>query len=184
VTDARASTAGEQDALRGYGYQYDHIAAAVYDLYRLGREFELRLVDPGAGAVDDCVLLLESVTPGAPAEVHGYQYKAAPGNITVAGLLAEESDRRAQPKPSLLAQLVTGWRRLKSVYEARDVAVHLVVPAELSVHDRPLSAAARTLSIQAGSQLAASAWIFARQPCSTASFQSASAASGAIRLAR
>lgn len=124
---ARASAAGEQDALRGY----DHIAAAVYDLYRLSREFELRLVDPDVGAVDDCVLLLESVTPGAPAEVHGYQYKSAPGNITVAGLLAEESDRRAQPKPSLLAQLVTGWRRLKSVYEARDVAVHLVVPAEL-----------------------------------------------------
>jgi hypothetical protein len=132
---ARASAAGEQDALRGYGYQYDHIAAAVYDLYRAGREFELRLVDPDVGAVDDCVLLLEPVTPGAPAEVHGYQYKSAPGNVTVAGLLAEESDRRAQPKPSLLAQLVTGWRRLKSVYEGRDVAVHLVVPGELSVHD-------------------------------------------------
>ena len=146
---ARASAAGEQDALRGYGYQYDHIAAAVYDLYRAGREFELRLVDPDVGAVDDCVLLLGPVTPGAPAEVHGYQYKSAPGNVTVAGLLAEESDRRAQPKPSLLAQLVTGWRRLKSVYEGRDVAVHLVVPGELSVHDRPLAAAARALSIEA-----------------------------------
>lgn len=146
---ARASAAGEQDALRGYGYQYDHIAAAVYDLYRAGREFELRLVDPDVGAVDDCVLLLEPVTPGAPAEVHGYQYKSAPGNVTLAGLLAEESDRRAQPKPSLLAQLVTGWCRLKSVYEGRDVAVHLVVPGELSVRDRPLSAAARALSIQA-----------------------------------
>lgn len=153
---ARASAAGEQDALRGYGYQYDHIAAAVYDLYRAGREFELRLVDPDVGAVDDCVLLLEPVTPGALPEAHGYQYKSAPGTVTLAGLLAEESDRRAQPKPSLLAQLATGWRRLKSVYEGRDVAVHLVVPGELSVRDRPLSAAARAMAVQADASRAPS----------------------------
>ena len=36
---------GWADALRGYRYQYDHVAAAVYDLYLAGRDFELRLVD-------------------------------------------------------------------------------------------------------------------------------------------
>ena len=83
----RASAAGEQDALRGYGYQYDHIAAAVYDLYLAGRGFELRLVDPEAGAVDDCVLVLQPRVAGAQEEVHGYQYKSGSGNLTLAGLL-------------------------------------------------------------------------------------------------
>src|SRR5205809_7904567 len=108
----RASAAGEQDALRGYGYQYDHIAAAVYDLYLAGRGFELRLVDPEAGAVDDCVLVLQPRVAGAQEEVHGYQYKSGSGNLTLAGLLTEESDRRARLRPSLLGQLVRGWRRL------------------------------------------------------------------------
>jgi AAA ATPase domain len=142
---ARASAAGEQDALRGYGYQHDHVAAAVYDLYLAGREFELRLVDPDVGAVDDCVLVLQPQVTGTQEEVHGYQYKSAPGNLTLASLLAEESDRRAQPKPCLLAQLVTGWRNLKSRYEEQDVIIHLVAPGGISVRDRPLAAAAKAM---------------------------------------
>lgn len=146
---ARASAAGEQDALRGYGYQYDHVAAAVYDLYLAGRDFELRLVDPDAGAVDDCVLVLQPQVPGTREEVHGYQYKSAPGNLTLASLLAEEGDRRAQPKPCLLAQLVTGWRSLKSRYKEQGVIIHLVVPGGISVRDRPLAAAAKALGTHA-----------------------------------
>ena len=145
---ARASAAGEQDALRGYGYQYDHVATSVYDLYLAGRGFELRLVDPEAGAVDDCVLVLQPRLAGAREEVHGYQYKSGSGSLTLAGLLAEEGDRRARPKPSLLAELVSGWRSLKSVHGERDVVIHLVAPGDLSVHDRPLSAAATALGTQ------------------------------------
>jgi len=147
---ARASAAGEQDALRGYGYQYDHIAMVVHDLYVSGRGFELRLVDPEAGAVDDCVLVLQPDAAGGREEVRGYQYKSAPGNLTLATLLTEERDRRAQPKPCLLAQLIIGWRTLKSRYGERDVTVHLVTPGDLSVHDRPLSSAAKALGVPTG----------------------------------
>jgi hypothetical protein len=80
---ARASAAGEQDALRGYGYQYDHIAAAVYDHYRAGRGFELRPVDPGVGdqlplGVEDGGLPLIDVALGflrvEMLVVHGAEY--------------------------------------------------------------------------------------------------------------
>lgn len=47
---ARASAAGEQDALRGYGYQYDHIAAAVYDHYPLCRRSGSPADPPGPGS--------------------------------------------------------------------------------------------------------------------------------------
>ena len=147
---ARASAAGEQDALRGYGYQYDHIATVVHDLYLSGRGFELRLVDPEAGAVDDCVLVLQPDAAGGREEVRGYQYKSASGNLTLATLLTEEKDRRAQPKPCLLTLLIIGWRTLKSRYGERDVTVHLVTPADLSVHDRPLSSAAKALGVPPG----------------------------------
>jgi hypothetical protein len=147
---ARASAAGEQDALRGYGYQYDHIATTVHDLYLSGRDFELRLVDPEAGAVDDCVLVLRPDAAGSREEVRGYQYKSAPGNLTLATLLTEEKERRAEPKPCLLAQLITGWRTLRSRYREQDVTVHLVTPGDLSVHDRPLSSAGKALGVPTG----------------------------------
>ncbi|GFJ93368.1 ATP-binding protein [Phytohabitans rumicis] len=141
----RAKASGEQDAVRGYGYQYDHVAATAYDLYRERRHFTLRLVDPEVGAVDDCVLVLAPVTASAGPEVHGYQYKSAAGNLTLAGLLAAGKTRKGEPKPSLLAELLDGWRKLSARHGGNEVAVHLVTPGALSRRDRPLTAAVKAV---------------------------------------
>ena len=114
---ARASAAGEQDALRGYGYQYDHIATSVYDLYLAGRGFELRLVDPEAGAVDDCVLVLQPRVAGAREEVHGYQYKSGSGSLTLAGLLAEEGDRPKGNIASAVADICLQFQKRELVMD-------------------------------------------------------------------
>ncbi|MFF5085042.1 AAA family ATPase [Actinoplanes sp. NPDC000266] len=135
------SASGEQEAIRGYGYQYDHVAAIAYDLYREKGEFELRLVDPEAGAVDDCVL----VRPGPAPEVHGYQYKSASGNLTLAALLTERKTRGGKPKASLFAELVEGWRKLRTRYGGHKVIVHLVSPEPLSRWDRPFAAALKSI---------------------------------------
>ncbi|GID29950.1 hypothetical protein Abr02nite_49330 [Paractinoplanes brasiliensis] len=116
------------------------MAAVAYDLYREGLEFELRLVDPEAGAVDDCVI----VQPGIAPEVHGYQYKSASGNLTLGSLLAGRKTKGGKPKPSLLVDLLDGWRKLSARYRGHKVVVHLVSPEALSRHDRPYAAALKS----------------------------------------
>jgi hypothetical protein len=51
---ARAAD-GERQAIRGYMWQYDQLAARVYDSLLDGSFIELRLVDPRVGKVDDLV---------------------------------------------------------------------------------------------------------------------------------
>jgi len=132
-----ANASGEQEAIRGYGYQYDHVAAIAYDLYRERCDFELRLVDPEVGAVDDCVLVRQGVAP----EVHGYQYKSASGNLTLGSLLAGRKTRGGKLKASLFVELLEGWRKLNARYGGHKVVVHLVSPEALSHHDRTFAAA-------------------------------------------
>src|SRR5665647_271689 len=61
---------GERSAVRGYQWQYDHIAVRVYDALLDDELVEIRLTDPDAGKVDDLVLISRQ---GA----HGYQFKSA-----------------------------------------------------------------------------------------------------------
>ena len=55
MMDAPAS--GERAALRGYRWQYDHIASRVYNALLDGNLESLRLTDPQAGQVDDLLLI-------------------------------------------------------------------------------------------------------------------------------
>ncbi|RLK24444.1 AAA domain-containing protein [Micromonospora sp. M71_S20] len=63
----------------------------------------------------------------------------------MAGLLAADKTRRGEPKPSLMAELVDGWRRLAAHYGGHKVLVHLVTPGALSRRDRPLAAALKAV---------------------------------------
>ena len=61
---------GERAALRGYRWQYDHIAARVYDSLVNGDFRAVRLTDPQAGRVDDLLLIRRG-------RADAYQFKSA-----------------------------------------------------------------------------------------------------------
>lgn len=120
---------GERSAVRGYQWQYDHIAARVYDALLDEELVEIRLTDPDAGKVDDLVLVSRE---GA----HGYQFKSAEaaGAITLGRLLAPTPTRGGSPGPSLARSLADGWKSLAGRFGA--ARVHLVSEHVASVSDR------------------------------------------------
>ena len=61
---------GERSALRGYRWQYDHIAARVYDALLESDLVSVRLTDPEAGRIDDLLLVRHD-------RVDAYQFKSA-----------------------------------------------------------------------------------------------------------
>ena len=73
----QSAASGERKALRGYRWQYDHIADLVYDALYEGDFVSIRLTDPEAGRVDDLVLRCLGRTDA-------YQFKSAEygGNVT------------------------------------------------------------------------------------------------------
>jgi hypothetical protein len=124
----RAPAAGERWALRGYRWQYDHIAALVYDAV-IEDDFEsLRLTDPEAASVDDLVLLRRG-------RVDGFQFKSAEvtGYVTLAQVARAHRSRSGKPGSSLLRSLAEGWLALRSRWP--HVEVHLVTQQQASPHD-------------------------------------------------
>ena len=125
----RPPAAGERDAVRGFQWQYDHIAAQVYDGLVDDTFVSLRLTDPEAGRVDD--LVLESINGTA-----GYQYKSArhPESLTFNRLLAAGRTAAGNHAPSLLHSLADGWQRLATRHGG--ATVHLVTADHASTSDR------------------------------------------------
>jgi hypothetical protein len=111
---------GERAAVRGYRWQYDHIAALAYDALIQDDFVSLRLTDPRAGKVDDPVL----VTRGG---VDGYQFKSSEsGGFLIFGqLLASQRTRSGGPAASLVRALADGWILLRRQYNV-PVRVYLV----------------------------------------------------------
>ncbi len=124
----RAPAAGERAALRGFRWQYDHIAALVYDALLDGDLVSLRLADPNAGRVDDLVLIRRG-------RVDGYQFKSAEfGNsLTFNKVVSAQHTGGFDSAPSLLWSLADGWKRLQS--RSSNVHVHLVTEQHASVND-------------------------------------------------
>ena len=91
---------GERQALRGYRWQYDHIAALVYDALYDGDFVSLRLTDPDAGRVDD--LVLERL-----GRTDAYQFKSAEndGYVTFSRITREQRTRSGTTAPSLVRSL-------------------------------------------------------------------------------
>jgi hypothetical protein len=72
-TVTAAPSGGEQAALRGYKWQYDHIAVMVYDSLIEDDVVSLSLADPEAGQVDDLVLVRRG-------RMDAFQFKSSGGD--------------------------------------------------------------------------------------------------------
>ena len=119
---------GEQQALRGYRWQYDHIAALLYDALYEQDFVSLRLADPSAGRVDD--LVLERL-----GRTDAYQFKSTDnkGYVTFKQITQDQRTRSGSTAPSLAKSLGDGWTSLQS--RTGDAHVHLVMQQLASVHD-------------------------------------------------
>ncbi len=125
---SRAPAAGERTALRGFRWQYDHIAALVYDALLDGDLVALRLTDPDAGRVDDLVLVRRGRTDG-------YQFKSVEfnGYLTFNQVVRDQRTHGGNKAPSLVRSLADGWERLRS--RGDNAHVHLVTEQLASVND-------------------------------------------------
>lgn len=126
MTQSPAS--GERQALRGYRWQYDHIAALVYDALYDGDFVSVRLTDPEAGRLDDLVLNRRGRTDA-------YQFKSAEreGYITFNQVVQCQRTRSGGAAPSLVQSLADVWKFLKS--QTGNVHVHLVTQQLASRND-------------------------------------------------
>jgi hypothetical protein len=110
---------GERAAIGGYYPQY--LVSADLILRRLdeGRLEWVRLADPEAGRLDDFQI-------GTPNRVDAYQFKWSThaGTFTYSDLVREAREEGVV-RPSLIAQLSDGWKRLRAVHRDRRVVVHL-----------------------------------------------------------
>ena len=123
-----APASGERSALRGYRWQYDHIAARVYDALLESDLVSVRLTDPEAGRIDDLLLVRHD-------RVDAYQFKSAGfhRNITFSQVVSSQRSRKGDRAPSLMESLAEGWNILRSQWN--NVSVHLVTEHFASVHD-------------------------------------------------
>lgn len=115
---------GERRALVGFSPQYR--LAALLALRALERGLEaVRLLDPGAGRVDDMQLY-------RPNRVDAYQVKweQYPGAVTFNYLVTAQGGT-----PNLVAQLADGWQKLRDSHPTRRIVVHLLTNSSASVSD-------------------------------------------------
>ncbi len=126
MTHAPAS--GERASLRGYRWQYDHIAARVYDALLDGDFRAIRLADPEAGRVDDLVLIGGDRTDG-------YQFKSVEYDsyLTFHRLIGPQRTRSGAKAPSTIRSLAEGWKRLRERWG--NAHVHLVTQQLASIND-------------------------------------------------
>ena len=125
---SHAPATGERTAARGYRWQYDHIAALVYDALYDSDFVALRLTDPLAGRVDDLVLVRHGRTDG-------YQFKSVEFDraLTFNQVVHDQRKGGSKRGPSLLRTIADGWNSLQSRQD--NAHVHLVTQQFASVHD-------------------------------------------------
>ncbi|MBN1316411.1 MAG: ATP-binding protein [Anaerolineales bacterium] len=119
MTRKRVTTApgdGERRAASGYWAQYHVGARVVLEALESGDMAWVKIADPNAGRVDDL-----QVAKTARIDAYQVKWSQYPGAITLNDLTREIDE-----KPSLFAQLVDGWRRLKRGNPLHRVVVHLI----------------------------------------------------------
>lgn len=121
---------GEQSALRGYRWQYDHVARLVYDSIVDGEFDRLVLASTDAGQLDDLLLFLKG-------RREAYQFKGGVSRATMSFSELVRSGRTAakQPTDSLWRALARGWQQ-QEVADERPLTVHLSMAAVYSTSDR------------------------------------------------
>ena len=125
----QSSASGERQALRGFRWQYDHIAKHVYDALYDSDFVSLRLTDPEAGRIDDLVL-------NRCGRTDSYQFKSAEyqGYVTFNQIVQNQKTRSGGAAPSLVRSLADGWKSLQGRTE--NTHVHLVMQQLASLNDR------------------------------------------------
>ncbi|MCW4459754.1 ATP-binding protein [Microbacterium sp. MPKO10] len=120
---------GEQSALRGYRWQYDHVARLVYDAIVDGEFDKLVLASTGAGQVDDLLLSLKG-------RREAYQFKGqlSRATMTFNDLVRAGRTAAKQPTDSLWRALARGWQQLEAK-DQRPLTVHLSMAATYSTSD-------------------------------------------------
>jgi energy-coupling factor transporter ATP-binding protein EcfA2 len=118
------ASAGEERALKSFGYQYDMLATYVYRSLVEGTLRHVWIGDPEAGKVDDGVIWTGS-------EIRGMQAKfsSAPGYLTFLNLCKVKDGR------SLVGDLYDGYVALQSKFKGRPVFVYLTTSLQASHSD-------------------------------------------------
>ena len=113
---------GERRAIGGFYPQYRYSARIIYKHLREGTLEWIRVADPDAGRVDDCVICSAN-------RVDGYQVKSwrRKGNFTFSSLVSQQNDA-----PPLINQLFEGWKTLSQLHPGCSVHVHLITNAHPS----------------------------------------------------
>lgn len=120
---------GEQAAMHGFRWQYDHIARLVYDAIVDSSFDSLTLASTDAGQVDDLLLFLKGSR-------HAIQYKGgvSKATVTFSDLLKPARTRSGSPTDSLWKALAGAWQKLEA-HDARPLTVHLAMAAAPSTSD-------------------------------------------------
>ncbi len=113
---SRGPADGERRAITGYLAQYRVAAELILRALREGTLSWIRVGDPRAGRVDDIQI-------GRLTRVDAYQVKWSthPGTITFS-----DFTRPSPSAPSLLRQLVDGWKLLSRQHSTHRVVVHFL----------------------------------------------------------
>jgi hypothetical protein len=120
---------GEQGALMGFRWQYDHIARLVYDGIIDSALIRVRLASTNSGQIDD--LLIDYHDRRAAYQFKGGVSKAT---ITLAELTRSRKTSAGVPKDSLWKSLAKGWSMLRQEDE-NQLTVHLSMVALPSTSD-------------------------------------------------
>jgi hypothetical protein len=115
----RSPSDGERAAASGLWNQYGVGATLILEALRQHDLEWIRVADPVAGRVDDFQIAKSACLDGY--QVKWEQY---PGYITLNEIIQDKKEA-----PSLISQLVDGWKRLKAQHPHRRIKVHLVTNA-------------------------------------------------------
>jgi Cdc6-like AAA superfamily ATPase len=114
-----APALGERRAAGGLQAQYRVAAFLTYEALLNGTLEGVRLADPEAGRVDDFQLLSLGRL-----DAYSVKWESHPEPFTLHKLISHLED-----KPSLIAQLADGWKKLRARDSDRHVVVHLATNA-------------------------------------------------------
>lgn len=117
---------GERAAITGYFPQYRMSAAMIIAAFRNPAFRWIALADPKAGRVDDF-----QITVGSVVDAYQFKWTRHGGNFSFNDLIKGKKP----DEPSLLRQLASGWKKLRTINPKERVVVHLLTNEHPSTND-------------------------------------------------
>jgi hypothetical protein len=126
---AQVPLPGEQSALMGFRWQYDHIARLAYDGIIDSDLTRIRLASTQAGQIDDLLIDFENRRAA-------YQYKSgvSKATVTFGELVRPGRTPGGAASDSLWRALTRGWTALRAE-DDRELTIHLAMTAVASTSD-------------------------------------------------